>query len=271
MPRLHRFLFDGSTALLHRWQGSNRHGAGLGRVAPQSEWPGLRTRLPEVLATNAKPLPTAQLPQMNALLAARHSSRAYSDAPVSARQLGGWLAAGYGVRTGSPQAAADEPAPRTVPSGGALYPLELTLILRRPADDFAPGVYRVQYDAQGQVGLQAVESDLALLDNAYSQVPKLMNAAGVVVISGDLFRSARKYRNMALTLGLLEAGCVLQNLGLAAHEAGLGWTAVNGFDSKLLGQLCRLDPSQLLLTSGFFGLSATAAPDLQQREMDTIG
>lgn len=226
-------------------------------MAPKSEWPALRTRLPQALDAEVQALPVRRLPQVGAVLDARHSCRDYADAPVSASQLGSWLAGGRLRRTrGSAPGRAPGAVTRTVPSGGAFYPLELTLILRRPADDFAPGVYRVSYDAQGQVGLQALGDDLALLERAYPLVPGLMNAAGVLVISGDLFRTARKYRNMALTLGLLEAGCVLQNLGLAAPEAGLGWTAVNGFDSKLLGQLCQLGDDRLLLTSGFLGIPA---------------
>ena len=248
------FLADGATALLHRWRIMTSYGNRFGHPLPKNEWPALRMRLPQTLEPDTQALPSKPLPRISALLQARSSCRTFSDAPVSAAQLGSWLVAAYGMRPNAPPTSAELPTPRTVPSGGALYPLELRLILRRPVDAWAPGIYGVRFGAQGQVGLQAVSTDLSTLETAYPPTPDLMNATGALVISGNLFHSARRYRNMALTLGLLEAGCVLQNLGLAASEAGLGWTAINGFDAEALGPLCGLAEDRLILTSGFFGV-----------------
>ncbi len=167
------------------------------------------------------------------LVAARRSTRAYGDAPLRLAQIAALLGTSYGV-TGAlgPQSF------RAVPSGGALYPLELYLAAQR-VEGLAPALYH--FDP-----LRAVlERIRPLRGNELSGLTPydelLVPSAAVIIISAVFWRSRFKYGARAYRFALLEAGHVAQNFLLAATELGLAACPVGGFYDRKVDAFLGLD------------------------------
>jgi SagB-type dehydrogenase family enzyme len=174
-------------------------------------------------------LPAATLPDASfcAVVRARSSGRAFGDEPLSLETLAALLWAGYGVS----RAGADLPL-RTVPSGGALYPLELYALVLR-VDSLPCGLYH--YDP-----LRHVLEPLSLAVPAerverLTAYPELVVPAGAVVLVTALFwRSRFKYGLRGYRFALLEAGHLGQNVLLAATALGAAAVPIGGvFDSRV--------------------------------------
>ncbi|MBI5790276.1 MAG: YcaO-like family protein [Rhodocyclales bacterium] len=183
------------------------------------------------------------------MLARRRSSRTFASEPVSADLIAGLLWSGYGF-----------PARRAVPSGGGLYPLQIDLILLRPAPPLAEGIYRVACDAAYGVGLQRIDADVGPVWRAWGNPAVLSHAQGVIVVSSDFHPTSEKYGNRAALLVTLEAGHVAQNISLAAAEADLGLVEFAGFEEQRLTRALGNPDAMTPLISLVFG----ALPDASQ-------
>jgi SagB-type dehydrogenase family enzyme len=181
-------------------------------------------------------LPAPALPSMSlaAALAARASARDFSDTPLELGALAALLWAAYGIS----HEGADLPL-RTVPSGGALYPLELYALCQR-VDGLAPGVFH--YDPlrhalerlAGAVPRERVE--------ALTAYPELVAPAGVVIFATALFwRTRFKYGLRGYRFALLEAGHVGQNALLAAAALGVAAVPIGGVFDRRVELLLEID------------------------------
>ncbi len=181
------------------------------------------------------PAPTALM----SMLARRGSCRRFADEAVEIDALATVLYAGYGI-TGHDQWDRVEFATRTAPSGGALYPLELTVIARR-VDGLAPGIYH--YLPEQHAVEEVLTADLpdALLAYLFMGQASLTGAPALLVISAVWERSLMKYGDRGYRYMLLEAGHVMQNVNLASQEAGLGSCNIGGFFDQELAGLLRMD------------------------------
>lgn len=248
-------IIDASTYLA-RAAASARTPLRLGRAVARDDWTLLHRRLPERLPAGASPLPGADAPLLDTLRR-RQSAGAFGTDAITAEALSTLLMALYGaVAPQHPQNPAREL--RAVPSGGALYRLDVHLVLLRDVDAHAPGVYRVVYTSGGGVGLAAVGGDPAGLVRALLQPGQMRRAAGLVALSADLLPVALKYRNRSQPLAWLEAGAALQNAALAAAQLGLAWRPLAAFDDARLSALLQLTPGRLLITALFGSRPADA-------------
>lgn len=129
----------------------------------------------------------------------RRSRRAFRGILEDA-DLAAVLDAGYGVRDRSR---------RTVPSGGALYPLELYVALR------GRGVYRYDPELHLLEEHDAEDAWPALVSS--SPLPSLLDGAAAALLLLAVFGRTRfKYGQRGYRFALLEAGHVVQNVVLAA-------------------------------------------------------
>jgi SagB-type dehydrogenase family enzyme len=186
---------------------------------------GLRAvRLPE-------PQPTRE--GLDALVAARRSTRGYADTPLPLAGLSTLLRASYGV-TG---AFGSQPF-RAVPSGGALYPLELYVAAQR-VEELEPALYH--FDPLRAV-LERIRplrrNELAGL-TPYDEL--LLPSAAVAMISTVVWRSRFKYGSRAYRFALLEAGHVAQNFLLVATALGLAACPVGGFYDRRVDAFLGID------------------------------
>lgn len=158
---------------------------------------------------------------------------ALADAPgtLELRDLGWILASAYGGRPRSLR--------RRVPSGGALYPLEV-YVVARAVSGLAAGLHH--YDPFGhrlerlREGCLDDELEAALVDGGLAG-----RCAAALVLTAVFWRTRFKYGQRGYRFALLEAGHVAQTALLAATAAGLPSLPVGGFYDRELDRLVGAD------------------------------
>jgi SagB-type dehydrogenase family enzyme len=210
-----------------------RQGAGIARLVASpvlleaSRRPGRRnTQLPSIA------LPPARLPRMRlrSALRARRSTPPTAGGPLELPALAAILSAGYG---------ASAPGRRTVPSGGALYPLEVYVAAER-VDGLTTGVFHLD-PFRHALELQR-EGAIAEALAAASPLPGLLSdAAAVVFLTAIFWRTRFKYGLRGYRFALLEAGHAMQNVLLAATALGVPALPLGGFYDARVEELLGVD------------------------------
>jgi SagB-type dehydrogenase family enzyme len=213
-------------------------------TAPAHMGPGAALlQQPEVVdettrvATRRGAGPTVALPdprplgrELGETLAARRTSRSYAPRAIALGDAATLLAAAYRAGPGT--------GGRPVPSGGALFPLELFCVAQR-VEGLAPGLWH--YDARRHQ-VQALDRTPrpTPIDRWFIEAwpPE---AAVVVVVAAAFWRSRFKYGQRGYRFALLEAGHVGQNLQLVATALGLASAAVGGFWDRHVDEDLGLD------------------------------
>lgn len=174
-------------------------------------------------------------------IAARRSTREFTDAALSLEELSFLLWATQGI-TGVQRDEAGTVVQRfrAAPSGGARYPLETYLAIQR-VSGLAPGLYRylpnehelllVREDAQISAKVQA----------ACYGTPSVGKAALVFVWAAVPYRTEWKYTYLAHRMIAMEAGHVCENLYLAAESCGTGCCALLSYHQPQVDALLSVD------------------------------
>lgn len=128
---------------------------------------------------------------------------------------------------------------RTAPSPGALYPIDMHVVLFRSID-LAQGLYF--YAPQHHQLEQLDQSNhAATLGSATFLHDEMANASACIILSAIMPRIQFKYGQRAYRFALLEAGHIAQNLLLAATIEGLETIPVGGFFDNEVNGLLGLD------------------------------
>ncbi len=150
----------------------------------------------------------------------RRSERDYADKPLSLSDVSRLLWAAQGVTSSDGK--------RTAPSAGALYPLEVYLVVGE-VDGLGGGVYR--YDPRRHTLAMTVSGDRrGKLAKAALGQSFVAEAAVDVVIAGVYERATGKYGRRGVRYVHMEAGHASQNIYLQAVSLGFGTVAVGAFD-----------------------------------------
>ncbi len=180
---------------------------------------GERLTLPEPRYTSDTAVETA--------LAQRRSIRAYSGENLSFDELSQLLWAAQGIT-----------APwggRTAPSAGALYPLELYVVVGT-VTGLDAGVYR--YRPADHELEKTSEGDVrAALAGAALNQGFIGEAAINLVFVGVFNRTTVKYRERGIRYVYMEAGHAAQNVFLQAEALDLGTVTIGAFDDHAVQQL----------------------------------
>jgi SagB-type dehydrogenase family enzyme len=169
-------------------------------------------------------------------LTGRVSARGFGSGEIALGALSTVLALSGGVMRDERDAGYPRPF-RAVPSGGALYPLELYVAARAVAD-LTVGLYH--YDPEHHT-LAGLRCDVPALI-ACSVQPELLGAAAAVILVSAVFvRSTFKYGDRGYRFALLEAGHLGQNAVLAAGAEGLAALPVGGYFDREVDALLELD------------------------------
>jgi SagB-type dehydrogenase family enzyme len=168
---------------------------------------------------------------------ARRSGREFGLGSLSLPELATLLHGAYGVSSravnGSRQTF------RSVPSGGALYPLEVYCAVFR-VDDVVPGLYH--FDPLR--GVLEQYRRLEALDELVraSTYPEFVEQCAVTFLVTAMFwRTRFKYGLRGYRFALLEAGHVVQNLVLVAGSLGLAAVPLGGFYDRLVDEFLGVD------------------------------
>jgi SagB-type dehydrogenase family enzyme len=183
------------------------------------------------------PTPAYARVTLEEAIRSRHSGREFAPASVSLVELATLLHAAYGVtrraRDGSEQTF------RTVPSGGALYPLEVYCAVSR-VDGVPPGLYHFDPPRRVLERYRLLGSANELV--RASTYPELVESCAVTFLVTAMFwRTRFKYGLRGYRFALLEAGHVVQNVVLACAALGLAAVPLGGFYDRLVDEFLGVD------------------------------
>lgn len=192
--------------------------------------------------------PTIELPppayaeaSFEQVIRRRRSRRGFGAEPVSVQDLSTLLHAAYGMTKGGESSR--EQRVRSVPSAGALYPLEIYPVVRN-IDGLVPGLYH--YDPLRHL-LEALreEETTERLDEMLIRLPEIPpvapTCAFVLFVAGVFWRSRFKYQLRGYRWVLIEAGHVGQNAMLAAEMLGLSAVPYGGLWDRRVDAYLGLD------------------------------
>lgn len=117
---------------------------------------------------------------------------------------------------------------RNVPSGGALYPLDLYLVSRRVESLCTGSLHHFDPHRHGLAHLRD-EVDLDALDRALLLPEVASRASAYLIISASFWRSRFKYAQRALRFCFMESGHVAQNVALTATSLDVQSRVFGGF------------------------------------------
>ena len=168
------------------------------------------------------------------LIAKRRSVRRYKDRKLSRSVISRLLWAAQGISS--------EDGLRTSPSAGALYPLEIHVVMGE-GGELEPGVYR--YVPVDHILVRETAGDLRekLSKAAFSQ-PMIRNAPVSFVISAVYARITGKYGNRGFRYTHMEAGHAAENVYLLGTELGIGTCAVGAFDDEEVKSVLKLPTNE---------------------------
>ncbi|RLA84987.1 MAG: nitroreductase [Deltaproteobacteria bacterium] len=170
-------------------------------------------------------LPAPQLRgdlSLEEVLSHRRSVRSFRKEGLTLKEISQLLWAAQGIT--------DPRGFRTAPSAGALYPLEVYLVVGK-AEGLGSGVYH--YLPKGHKLVKVKEGDVrsALCRAALGQ-PWVGEAPVVFCIAAEYERTTAKYGPRGIRYVHLEAGHAAQNLCLQAVSLGLGSVTVGAFGDQ---------------------------------------
>jgi SagB-type dehydrogenase family enzyme len=182
---------------------------------------------------NAIPLPAPDREsELMKIFRRRRSCRSYLPNPLPLGEAATLLGGAYGLGLPAEFPGGVKLYPRSAPSAGGLYPLELyALVQRIPGLNDGLHHYNAVSHSLEPLKASVTPGDIWQLLLAQSF---LANANVVIFICAVFARTLKKYGARGYRYILFEAGHVAQNICLLAVEKKLGSLCLGGFaDSKL--------------------------------------
>jgi SagB-type dehydrogenase family enzyme len=188
------------------------------------------------------PSPAINLPEprlsgntsLEETLARRRSIREYSQTPLKQEEVSQLLWAAQGITSAS--------GGRTVPSAGALYPLEVYLIAGN-VENLSPGIYKYQPQGHKLIWLRGQDVRGELCAAALGQAP-VKNGAIDMVIAAVYERTTQRYGERGIRFTHIEAGHAAQNIVLQATALSLGAVPIGAFDDNRVEDILTLPENE---------------------------
>lgn len=183
--------------------------------------------LPDTFAPLAKDLAAAVLD--------RKTARKAEACPISLEQLRTLLHFAYGETRSNAGDAYYTRSFRTVPSGGALYPLELYFFSNGHIESLPAGLYHYNPSANAVALLRKGDFREAIREGLVSFQANLADDLSIFIFITAFFnRSTFKYKDKGYRFVLLETGHVAQNINLAATAMDLGCINMGGYHDRIM-------------------------------------
>jgi len=180
------------------------------------------------------PAPSFTGQPVERVIGQRKSTRSFSDKPITLAELSQLLLSANGLThtSGSFEM-------RAAPSGGALYPVELYVIVHN-VESLDNGLYHFQVADSSLELIKAGDFSRKIHEAANNQ-----NAVGksplTVVLTARFARSTVKYADRGYRYIYIETGAICENIYLQATSLDMGTVAVGAFNDGLLNELLELD------------------------------
>lgn len=164
----------------------------------------------------------------------RRSIRDYKDEPLSLAEVSQLLWAAQGIT--------DKRGFRTSPSAGALYPLELYVVIGN-VEGISKGIYR--YNPEEHELIKIVNGDKMdeLCDAALGQAC-VKEGAISIVFSAVYERTTKKYGERGIRYVHMEAGHAAQNIYLQSVSLNLGTTVVGAFNDDEVKKIIKMSDEE---------------------------
>ena len=195
---------------------------------------------PKVEPTGAIKLPEPRLKgalSVEEALLQRRSIREYKDEPLTLTEVSQLLWAAQGVT--------DSRGYRTAPSAGALYPLELYVVVGR-VEGLSTGVYRYVPDGHHLLLVASGDRRAELAAAALGQ-SSVRDAPIDLVVSAVPERTTKQYGYRGIQYVHMEVGHVGQNVHLQAVSLGLGTVMIGAFTDERVKQVMALPKEEVPL------------------------
>lgn len=164
----------------------------------------------------------------------RRSVRFYREKPLTLAEISQLLWAAQGMT--------DPRGYRTAPSAGALYPLEVYIIVGK-VENLPPGIYKYKPGEHEIIKTGAGDVRTELCRAALSQTP-INNAPVVFVFCAVYQRTTKKYGERGIRYAHLEVGHAAQNVCLQAVSLGLGTVVIGAFHDNEVKKVINLNPDE---------------------------
>lgn len=168
----------------------------------------------------------------------RRSIRDYTHKPLSLVEVSQLLWAAQGITT--------REGYRTVPSAGALYPLEVSVVAGN-VQNLHAGIYRY-LPSQHELVITLKGDKRSPLSAAALRQDFIRNSAAVLVISAVSTRTSWKYGHRSDRYIHMEVGHAAQNISLQAEALNLGTVVVGAFDDDRVKQVMNMPDEEEPLT-----------------------
>ncbi|MEX2568118.1 MAG: SagB family peptide dehydrogenase [Cyclobacteriaceae bacterium] len=161
---------------------------------------------------------------------------------LTLEQLHTILYCGYGVTRDNKDNEYIRRPFRTVPSGGALYPLELYFYTNERVESLKAGLYHyspvensIQFIREGNFDEEIANTLVGF------QTHLAYDTSLILFITAAFNRSTFKYKEKGYRFALFEAGHVAQNINLAATALELGIINIGGYHDRLVDRFLKID------------------------------
>ena len=160
----------------------------------------------------------------------RRSVRDYADEALTLQEVSQLLWAAQGIT--------DHSGKRTAPSAGALYPLEVYIVVG-DVEDVAKSVYRYKPQQHELIKILDGDQRKALAKAALDQQSVAQGAIDIV-ITAIYERTTGKYGDRGIRYVHMEAGHAAQNVYLQAVALNLGTVSIGAFHDDQVKEIINL-------------------------------
>jgi SagB-type dehydrogenase family enzyme len=169
----------------------------------------------------------------------RKSVRSYLDEPLTLDDISQLLWAAQGITHSR--------GFRTAPSAGALYPLELYIVVGNVAE-VAAGIYKYKPEHHELLKIVGGDKRTELCHAALNQ-RAIKRAPAVIVFCAVYSRTTSKYGQRGIRYVLIEAGHSAQNVCLQSVSLGLGTVPIGAFNDDRVKKIvhCEADEDPLYI------------------------
>lgn len=175
--------------------------------------------------------------ELQRIMDTRCSTRDFSDQAINEDTLLSLVWSAYGKQLARTDGESDF-FERTfnIPSGGALYPLFIYLIIFKHCGSLEKGIY-LWHKEKSLLELIKVGDFFHESGEIINGIPTLNDSIGIMCVVADFERSAKKYGNKAYNLIQQEVGHVMQNVALFCAEKDIGVVEIGGYCDEALAKL----------------------------------